>query len=46
LANNEIPQFKRKKWFNPGSNRGPCACEAHVITNYTIEPTHILRDDS
>ena len=21
---------------NPGSNWGPCACEAHVITNYTI----------
>ena len=20
------------KWSRPGSNRGPCACEAHVIT--------------
>ena len=23
---------KRKTCFRPGSNRGPCACEAHVIT--------------
>ena len=23
---------KKKKCFRPGSNRGPCACEAHVIT--------------
>ena len=22
----------KKKCFRPGSNRGPCACEAHVIT--------------
>ena len=25
-------QKKQKKCFRPGSNRGPCACEAHVIT--------------
>ena len=24
--------FVLKKCFHPGSNRGPCACEAHVIT--------------
>ena len=23
---------KKKECFRPGSNRGPCACEAHVIT--------------
>ncbi len=23
---------KRNQCFRPGSNRGPCACEAHVIT--------------
>ena len=23
---------REKKCFRPGSNRGPCACEAHVIT--------------
>ena len=23
---------KKKACFRPGSNRGPCACEAHVIT--------------
>ncbi|PRP89294.1 hypothetical protein PROFUN_02168 [Planoprotostelium fungivorum] len=26
------------KWFRPGSNRGPHACEACVITNYTTKP--------
>ena len=24
--------FKKESCFRPGSNRGPCACEAHVIT--------------
>ena len=28
----EIVMEKRKICFRPGSNRGPCACEAHVIT--------------
>ena len=23
---------EKKTCFRPGSNRGPCACEAHVIT--------------
>ena len=23
---------EKKRCFRPGSNRGPCACEAHVIT--------------
>ena len=27
---------KKRSYRNPGSNWGPCACEAHVITNYTI----------
>lgn len=26
----------RKHCNHTGSNRGPCACEAHVITNYTM----------
>jgi hypothetical protein len=28
----------KKKWFHPDSNRGPTACEADVITNYTMKP--------
>ena len=24
--------------FRPGSNRGPCACEAHVITTTLRKP--------
>ena len=24
--------LRNNKWFRSGSNRGPCACEAHVIT--------------
>lgn len=30
--NLEEKKKKRKTCFRPGSNRGPCACEAHVIT--------------
>ena len=29
---NEKAREGEKKCFCPGSNRGPCACEAHVIT--------------
>ena len=29
---------KRRAWFDPGSNRGPSACEADVIT--TTPPNH------
>ena len=29
---------KETKWFHPGSNRRPFACEANVITNYTMKP--------
>ena len=28
----EREKKKKKECFRPGSNRGPCACEAHVIT--------------
>ena len=29
---------KKKMCFRPGSNRGPCACEAHVITATLRKP--------
>lgn len=32
---------KRLTWTHPGSNWRPCACEAHVITNYTMSPQHL-----
>ena len=28
-----------KKWFHPGSNRGPSLRESDVITNYTMKPS-------
>ena len=34
--NSERMRGPRQKCSHPGSNRGPCACEAHVITNYTM----------
>ena len=33
---------KKKKCFRPGSNRGPCACEAHVITTTLRKPLDIM----
>ena len=30
---------KAKKWFHPGSNRGPSLRESDVITNYTMKPS-------
>ena len=32
LRKSLIVKKKKKACFRPGSNRGPCACEAHVIT--------------
>ena len=38
---------KKKSCFCPGSNRGPCACEAHVITATPQKPlgqnSHTMR---
>ena len=31
-------RIKECAWTHPGSNWRPCACEAHVITNYTMSP--------
>ena len=48
----------KKRCFRPGSNRGPCACEAHVITTtlrkqltvvsliYYIDPPHLFQNHS
>ena len=30
---------KAKKWFHPGSNRGPSLRKSDVITNYTMKPS-------
>ena len=27
-----------KRWFHPGSNRGPSLRQSDVITNYTMKP--------
>lgn len=34
--------FSSKRWFCWGSNPGPCACKAHVISNYTTKPLSTL----
>ena len=36
-------QGKQKVWSHTGSNCGPLACEASVITNYTMRPGRIHR---
>lgn len=32
IKTEQCREMKKKRCFRPGSNRGPCACEAHVIT--------------
>lgn len=32
----------QKNCFRPGSNRGPCACEAHVITTTLRKPMNAM----
>ena len=33
-----------KKWFHPGSNRGPSLRQSDVITNYTMKPNKHKND--
>ena len=38
-SQSQLESGKAKKWFHPGSNRGPSLRESDVITNYTMKPS-------
>ena len=38
-SQSQLVSGKAKKWFHPGSNRGPSLRESDVITNYTMKPS-------
>ena len=40
-SQSQLESGKAKKWFHPGSNRGPSLRESDVITNYTMKPLNI-----
>ena len=40
-SQSQLESGKAKKWFHPGSNRGPSLRQSDVITNYTMKPLNI-----